>query len=78
VGNFLRHQERAGALNFLFPPLPPCRGSHRQACNAPLATSSARLQFKYDDYRAAGPSLICLSGLGSGEPPNPEFLGGDK
>ena len=36
------------------------------------------LQFKYDDYRAVGRSLICLSGLGSGEAPNPEFLGGDK
>jgi hypothetical protein len=36
------------------------------------------LQFKFDDYRAAGRSLICLSGLGSGEAPNPEFLGGDK
>jgi hypothetical protein len=36
------------------------------------------LQVKYDDYRAAGRSLFCLSGLGSGETPNPELLGGDK
>jgi hypothetical protein len=60
------------------PALAAVPGSRRQARNAPLATSSARCSSNTTDYRAVGRSLICLSGLGSGEAPNPEFLGGDK